>query len=359
VREDATGAFRPITSSLRTGWDTLLPLGKQYVNLEPGRYTVRMNDTAALRGDVRLDGDHRKGVIDLELLQRAFVSGRVVLPAGHSFGDVRVRMEGDRQDPGGVGGGMFHGLAAPQPGVFPVNPDGTFHIPVPGDRPVRLVPYHPALSAAPDGGSVTTREGRTGVVLRLEAAGLITFRLPTSFPMPKLGASDRNVRILLFPGGPSGKPTFHGWAVAGKGGYRIGGWRPGTATIWIDVPGSVPIILRDQELPAEGLDFGELPVRAGTRVHVRWLAAKDKLDFWKGVDIERIDGPHFRRSNSPMDTLWKPGVESGEVITVSGLSAGRYRLLTTQKGGPQAVRHLDEIIEVDGESDLWRTVEFR
>ena len=102
---------------------------------------------------------------------------------------------------------MFTGLAAPEPGVFPVNSqDGTFRIPVPGERPVRLVPYHPALSAAEDGGFIETRKGKSGVVLRLEAAGLIRFRFPTSFPIPTLGGNVRNIRVRLFSSEPSGKP---------------------------------------------------------------------------------------------------------------------------------------------------------
>jgi hypothetical protein len=318
--------------------------GWTYVGLSPGSYRIRL-PAGSFFGPVTLASEGPPAEITLDYTRIAAIRGRVEVPEGTRPYEAFLVLEGDGiemdpSDPWSSGG------------IHPAK-DGTFEIPIPGDRKVRLSVRHPRLAPDPKRGSVETVAGMEGVVLALVEGPSLRFRIPQYFV--KYAAYDSHpdwsrpkVEVRLFHGEPGGRPEFHVFARAAEREWKGGGFLPGIYTLWIDVPDSVPVVRRNVKLE-EDTDLGEIPMEPGSTLRVRILFKEPFVPPRINVWANRLDEPRYYR-----------GLNSNgeDLVLVTGLQAGRYHVtggVTMQTG----MGMLDEEIELDGANDVERTLDLR
>ncbi|MFQ5844787.1 MAG: hypothetical protein ACE5JG_07345 [Planctomycetota bacterium] len=320
--------------------------GWVYRGLEPGRYRIRAQGTGVVFDSVEVREGAPAPLLVADLSRAALVSGRIEVPDGFDFKGAGVVLSGEGIEPDRT---RWRQLGTR------VRPDGAFESSVPGDRPVRLTATHPLLGPDPAEGHLDTTEGRAGVVLRLVPQATLRFRVPDHFRKyaemyRKYPRAQRPlVEVRLYAGEPSATPVFRRSTFPKEEEWVVGGIRPGTYGVWIDVPEGVPFYREGVKLERGDNDLGDLPVQPGSRVNVLVKVqepfAVPRISAW----AQRLDEPTYSRS-----------VNSGgeaEVVVV-GLAAGRYRVM----GGPimaHGRRRLDAVVEVDGVRDAELVLDLR
>jgi hypothetical protein len=210
--------------------------------------------------------------------------------------------------------------------------DGQFKVRIPGDRPVTLVPRHPLLRPADEGGTVTLTKPRDGVVLKLEIGTLAEYVMD-----PRLAVYDP-CRALLFQGDPIGDPVGVFEIVAGWK-YRFGGHEPGQYTIFLDVPRYAPVVLRDRTLGEGKTDLGEIRFEAGSCLRVRFEPMDEEAPrYW--VVATHQDAPSYDRW-----VKW----EGEKNVLLTGLGAGTFRVWVKLPHRPETLA--ETTIWVDGRND--------
>lgn len=318
--------------------------GWTFTGLEPGTY--RMRGDSVVFGPVTLAADGGPELV-LDYTRIAAIAGRVEVPEGVPPYEADLLLEVDGIEPETLNP-MWRQPRRP-------GKDGTFRIHIPGDRKVRLWVRHARLAPDPKRGSVETVGGIEGVVLALVPGPSLRFRIPQYFAkyrerFEKYPTWQRPpAEVRLFRDEPAGRPEFTVTAQAGDREWKGGGFPPGTYTLWIDVPESVPVVRRGVKLD-EDADLGDLPMEPGSTLRIRVLVkepfAAPRIDVW----ANRLDEPRYYR-----------GVNSnGEsVVVVTGLAAGRYRVTGGVTMAMGSGRMLNEEIEADGATDIERTLDLR
>ncbi len=318
--------------------------GWTFTGLEPGTY--RMRGDCVVFGPVTLAADGGPELV-LDYTRIAAIAGRVEVPEGVPPFEATLLLEVDGIDPDTLNPTWGQPRRAGK--------DGTFRILVPGDRKARLTVRHSRLAPDPKRGSIETVTGAEGVVLALVPGPSLRFRIPQFFEkyrerFEKYPRWQRpHAAVRLFRGEPLGRPEFTVTAQAEDREWKGGGFAPGTYTLWIDVPESVPVVRRGVKLDGDA-DLGDLPMEPGSTLRIRVLVrepfAAPRVHVW----ANRLGEPRYYR-----------GVNSNgeDVVLVPGLAAGRYRVTGGVTMASSPGRMLNEEIEVDGTTDVERTLDLR
>ncbi len=319
------------------------PDGRQrFGPLADGRYRVIAPAIGLTSEEVDVEAWSPPAAVSLDCSKAGWARGTVEVPEGYDVTTVRVRLDGigqTRSNRATIGGA----------GVWK---SGGFGIRIPGSKPVTLVPVHATLEPAPEGGTVTVTETREDIVLRLVEGNVAELRLdpPPVFPSH---ARERKVAIRLYDGPAEGEPVHRVEAPCAEGVVRFGGFTPGTYTVWIDAPGFAPAVLPARHLAAGRNDLGDVTLSPGSVVTIRILVPEGQAPPRVGVAARRVGEPAYLRFTS----------SRGEAeVVLPGLGAGRFKLqVYGQMGLSGAGRGglEEEVIEVDGESPLERTLDLR
>lgn len=296
-----------------------------FARVAPGRWRVVDEKSGIASEEIEVRSGAREARVELELGGIQWASGRVELPDASELERVRVVVEG-----GGEPENELRGFDALRPSGARVDRDGSFRVRVPGDRPVRLVPWHPWLAPAREG-SIELRDGREGIVLRLVEADEVVLRIPQ--------VDARELRVARYAGDPSGEPIEWRPAPIVDGRARFAAPR-GRWTFWIDPTADfAPFVLRGiavdgrTELDAPALD-------AGSSLRVHLLVPEGSAPPRIGLFAFAQGEPSYTR-----------GLNSrGEAeVVLAGLGAGRFRVSmgTVMAHGDTQQREL----ELDGKSD--------
>jgi hypothetical protein len=317
--------------------------GWTYTGLEPGTYRMRGDSVVFGPATVTEGG----GEIVLDYSRIAAIAGRVEVPEGVPPHEASLLLEVDGIEPETLNPTWGQPR---RPGK-----DGTFRVVIPGDRKARLSVRHGRLAPDPKRGSIETVGGMEGVVLALVPGPSVRFRIPQYFAkyaglFEKYPEWQRpHVEVRLYRDEPVGRPEFTVTALAEDREWKGGGFAPGTYTLWLDVPESVPVVRRGVKLE-EDRDLGDIPMDPGSTVRIRVLVkeplAVPRIHVW----ANRVGEPRYYR-----------GVNSNgeEVVLVPGLQAGRYRVTGGVTMAMGSTRMLNEEIEVDGVTDVERTFDLR
>jgi len=313
--------------------------------LAAGRYRVVDRQSGLASDGAWLDpATSPEARVFLDLRATRTLKGRVEAPPGTDFTLVRVVVEGEeiesREDDWGFVPGMAEGHRVRNGGVFSID--------IPTDRPVTLVPWHPYLVPAAEGGAaVVSDAGGDEIVLRLAAGNEV------SFPVPKGAGRDwqqTGIRIALFRGAASGTPAAEFFAPIEDGIARFGGFEPGTWTLWIDPRSEyAPVTLEGIELHAGAQELSSIEFRKGSSIRVRVLVPE-------GTNAPRIllggrpegDGPLYQRylnSNGESE------------VVLPGFGPGTFRVWYRSMN--EAGEMHDEIVALDGEHDLTFDLDLR
>ena len=341
-REEASGAWKPAPVYIpldALGTDGVLRITRA----PPGTYRVLDAISGAASRAVELTEGGATVQLEFDLGRVGDVRGHVRVPEGADAGTAHVEVID-----------VASGEPLPNPSGWPrgrvLQDDGLFVVRVPGDRDIRLVPRHPYLRAAPEGGSVTVKQPREGVVLRLVPGPTATLRLdpPPTF-QAHIPATMRKLRVLLFAGPVGPKPVRTLEVRASDDGIRIGGFDPGTYTVWVDAPHAAPVILENVELGEGVTDLGTRAAPPGTTLRVRVLVKEGEAVPRLGLRAQHEGEPgYYRWVNSRGEA----------VIDLPGLGAGVHRITThAQMGG--LAKGLDETITVDGTGVVERVLDLR
>jgi hypothetical protein len=304
-----------------------------FQRIAPGLWRVVDKQSGITSQEVEVAPGDREAHVELDLGGAQWVAGRVDLPDEAELRRVRVVVEGSEAG------------ASPDPfdrsGLRPrgVGLDGAaFRIRVPGDRTVRLVPWHPWLAPAADG-VAEVREGRDGVVLRLVEGDHVVLPVP--------GIRSRELRVARYAGEPAGEPLELRTAPVEDGIARCVAPR-GRWTLWID-PGSdvAPLLLRDVEVDGR-TELPPVVFEPGSSVRVRLLLPA-------GQDPPRI--ALVARSAAAPEYVRQLTSRGEREVVLSGLGPGRFRVsyATLASWGAGETREID----CDGTSEVALELDLR
>lgn len=270
---------------------------RRFTGLHPGSYRAVDGRSGIATESVEL-GSGTDHTFTLDLTGTGWVEGRVEVPEGEEARTATVHLSGDR---------LADVARFPGDGAR-VRTDGSFRVRVPGDRPVSLSVRHPMLVPDPDAGRATVTRPRSGIALRLVRGAMVKFLL--SEPPPRSPSH----RIMLFKGAVEGDPA-HTCDVTYDGAIgRFGGFKPGTWTVWCDLPPRAPLVLRDIALNAES-DLGLLHPKPGASVRVTvHHKPDDRPRTW--VSARHQGTPPYDRRGSG----------TGAEIILPGLGPGRFEV---------------------------------
>lgn len=214
-----------------------------------------------------------------------------------------------------------------------VGADGTLALRVPGDRPVALLPRHPQFRPAHGCEEPVVRAAGGALTLVFVDGGMAEARLvPGGFPA---GAT---AQCLLFAAGTSRFVEGRTVRLGAGGALRFGGYLAGRYDLRIDVAGRAPTTVFGLDLDDDDQDLGEiaLPVGATLRVLPRPPAGETPpLE----VVAYALDEPSYRRD----------GVRDADgAFTISGLGAGRFRVLARTAEGAARPRLGQAVWTCDG-----------
>ncbi len=331
--DDSAGDFRPAHDILHHGLN--YPNGPDdsfvFSGLTPGRWRAVDEASGLASSEVELFPGEREGHVELDLESVTWVSGRVEVADPAELARVVVLVEGTDV----VRTPRWWLPGARPPGGAYVN-EGSFRVRVPGDRTVKLVPWHPWLVPATERGTIDVREGREGIVLRLVAGDEVRL------PVPQLASShhERSLRIGRYSGEARGEPIEWRNAPIIDGIARFATLR-GTWTLWIDAGESfAPLVLRN--VAAEGVTtLASAAFDRGSAVRVRLIVDGGEAAPRISVSALHTGVPaYFRRLNS--------GGESEVVL--AGLGPGSFRVSASSITGSRTIPERE--LELDGRSEI-------
>ncbi len=299
--------------------------------LYPGRYRLASRMGGGVSAPVQVD-DGQTTSVTFDLSREGIVSGRVEFPEGTEFNGGSVEVVGRSYVARGRRG-------------WPVRPDGTFQLVVSGTEDVVLRPKSGLLIPASSGGSVKVKEPRDGIVLRLAAGPVITAKLN---PAPPIVAKrhDRK-RLLAFKGAPTSIALGREVTIKVEDGVlSAGGLPPGTWTLWLDIPGFVPLTIKDVEVTESGADLGALTLSRGSSFRLNYKVKDGQSPPRITVWVQSATEPKYSRNSRA----------TGTEMLVTGIGSGRHLVRGMSLGGGGGI---NEEIEFDGESLIERTIDLR
>jgi hypothetical protein len=249
----------------------------------------------------------------LDLSHAGWVTGRVDTPTPADTSDARVTFSGTDIRPAAY---MIGASPERYEGVT-INPDGTFRLRVPGDRPIKLVPMHPKLVAAADG-EATVTEPRGDVRLRLVPAGRVHFTIERDgVAGPTPGATHF---AQVFRSGVEGVPvSTHRIEIEGNA-ASLTGVPAGTWTIWLNVDPFQPIVLAGVTVDQDETDLGRVSFEGGSELEIHVIERPGRSLSRIRVQAWHRDDPAYSRTAQ---------ARSGQPCIVHGLGPGRFLVRIT------------------------------
>ena len=274
----------------------------------PGRFRTVLERTRAILSEFEIGDDNYTHVVDLNRLE--WLRIHVELPEGVPMSRTRLKCDAPR-------------LAQTEPVIWwarnPHPRQPFFALVIPVDRAFRFVPAHSLCAPDPDQDPPWIHGGGEHV-FRMVSLPLVRFSLdetPLSgsggdAPRPRHPA---NIRVRLFDRGVLDRPAYEADAIRTPQGYALAGWVPGTYTIQFRIPGSLPVLRSQVELPAHGLDLGPIPRRPGATLRV--LAAGPGRASLRRIQLTSESLPSITYTSVSRS------------LVARGLPAGRYLLRCT------------------------------
>jgi hypothetical protein len=289
-------------------------------SLPAGRYRARDSSSGVVTEPIELPASG-SAELTIDLSRAGPVTGRVEGPAeGQADPSARDSAAQQRAIVVMEGTGL-----APVRGDYPGSPDGgiqvrinsEFKARVPGDRPVTFRVKHPLFSPDPEAGSATVTAPGSTVVLKLVKGAELRFKAGAASMGPRSGVPGRRSRVLFFVEKPSGEPLHSFDLNLDEGVARVGGFKPGKYTLWLDLIESAPLTLVGVEL-GEGLtDLGELKFPDGATVRIKILTREGQEVPRINVSASALDKPQYFRS---------AGSRSESEVILKGLGPGKFKI---------------------------------
>ncbi|MHC4971314.1 MAG: RNA polymerase sigma factor [Planctomycetota bacterium] len=224
----------------------------------------------------------------------------------------------------------------------PVARDGTFVLPWPGPARLEVSAHHPQASAP--GPALSLSAPRRDVVLRLRSRHRATARLVPG-AAPAAGGTEPRVRLIPAAEGQ----TPYGLDVSlAEGRLRFDGFRPGRYTLRFDLPGVVPLTLRDVVLADGVTDLGTLNVDPGTALRFRILGREGETVPELTIVARALAAPRYQRSRRTGDA---------ETAVVSGLRAGTFLVSAWERH--TGLKVWSRRIDADGTNDVQVEIDLR
>jgi RNA polymerase sigma-70 factor (ECF subfamily) len=223
----------------------------------------------------------------------------------------------------------------------PVSPDGTFVLPWTGA--VEVSARHPQASAPTM--SLALSEPRDDVKLRLRSRHRASARLSPGADPPHPGGTEPRVRLFAATDGQA--PLTLDLSLE-DGRVRFDGFRPGRYTLWFDLPGVVPLTLRDVVLADGVTDLGTLAVQPGTALHFRILGREGETLPEFTIAARALGAPRYRRS-----------VHTGgrDQVALAGLGAGGFQVTAWERH--TGLKVWSRRADADGTNDLRLQIDLR
>jgi hypothetical protein len=296
-----------------------------------GRYRLRDERSGATTAAIEVAAGGEAKFPTLDLSGSGDAKGRIEGPDGKAPWGCRVLVEGD---------GIDQSSMFPRPGNTgeTVAKDGTFSVRVPGDRTVRLRAWHPTLVPAPEGGVVEVVKARDGIVLHLVPGPTATMELSAA---PDWASWQPTVNVQLLQGEPGSKPVAVPSVSLSERTITLGAYTPGTYTMWIDVAGYAPRVLRDVELRAGQTALPRVELSRGSSIRVQLLPKAGESPPSVYLFASSTAAPWYSRGLQA----------SGKAeLLIQGLGAGKFRLTGgVNPGQPNSFRRE---VEVDGTNSV-------
>jgi hypothetical protein len=297
-----------------------------------GRYRLVYLPTGAHSDRVDYDPHRGEATLRLDFRSKATVRGRVELPPGFSYKHVLVVVEGAAQQPDDQDPHWAPGR--------PVEKDGSFDYPVPGDRRLALRPTHPLLEAYQE---VSVQGSLHGIVLSLLEGSWVKLK-PTPTPSfthrwPSISGharipQDRDfIRVRLFFSGRELEPPRFIWD---KGILKFKLPAGSKAEPWLDFPGLAPLRLEEMAADEPGCrDFGDVEFSKSTVLDVTIVREDGREAGLSWLEARSLEGTDYVRVG--------PRGHGNGPHRIAGLLPGKVRL----KG--QVVMSKDEITDFERE----------
>lgn len=306
----------------------------RWEEVRPANYRVRDLDSGLFTGPIAVrSGETTEAFLDLTGF--VVVRGRVVLPEGWEVNGVEVACEGRDID---TTSGSQSGKA--------IEPDGSFVLAVPGDRPVTLRVRHPTLLSSDVASSATVTAPTDEVILRLEEPSTAFFRWVARDAGPAEPDRARGHAYLLKRESEDSPSGSHRVTILKDGKARFSEFEPGKYVVWIDLEPFAPTRIGEVTLGPKRTDLGTVVFEKGSAVRARVLVAE-------GKDEPDVEGYAQRLEGVPDYERWLKW--SGDGHAFLGLGPGKFRLEVEWKRPDGVWKKVEQTIEVDGHTD--RTIE--
>ncbi|MHC4490946.1 MAG: hypothetical protein ACYTDU_04920, partial [Planctomycetota bacterium] len=225
----------------------------------------------------------------------------------------------------------------------PVSPAGTFVIPWFGPKILEVSANHPQAAAPTPALSLTGPRG--DVLFRLRSRHRASARLvPGAGPLHPGGTEPR---VRLVPAVEGQAPLTLDVSLE-DGRVRFDGFRPGRYTLWFDLPGALPLTLRDVVLADGVTDLGTLSPEPGTALRFRILGRRGETVPELTIAARALAAPRYRRS-------LRTGGADHAVLT--GLRAGGFLVSAWERHA--GLRVWSRRVDADGTNDVRLEIDLR
>ncbi len=311
--------------------------------LAPGRY--RAVDATSGLATVSFDvgPSSPTASVALDLSGAGWAKGKVVPPDGVSYVGFSVGAEGERPS-----GFAMYGMGPGTVGKPVDRTDGTFWFRTVAGQPKRIRLYHPTCLPHPTKGFATVDGPIEGIELYAIQGPTATVTLD---PPPQISmnpGSARRLTAYLYRDAMRAeeKAPIHVMLNGAHDTLTLGGYKPGTYTLWVDVPNKAPLVMPKVTLTNESIDLGTVATNPGSTFRLIVKVKDGQSPPRMHIFATAQRGPTYSRRADGAGTL-----------TIRGICKGSFRVNGMSYGSSNA--RIDEVIEFDGVNDVERVIDLR
>ena len=332
---------------MRTGHERVDANGiVTFTGLRPGRYrAVDLSSKIASESfEVSPSQPVANAVLDLSLA--GWAKGRVVPPEGVPLAGFSVGVDGARPSPQGalVMPGYRRGVAG-----RPVDAkNGSFWFRCVSGQSKKIRLFHASCLPHPTKGYATVDGPVEGLELHAIRGATATIILN---PKPNIRMNPgkaRHLNAILYSGELNTEHAVpvHVTLNGAHDTLTLGKYKPGTYTLWVDVPNKAPLVMRNVTLTDKSIDLGHVATTPGSRFRLTVKVKEGQSPPRMSLFVTAENKPTYSRRTDGAGTL-----------VVEGIGKGRFRVDGNSYGGSAA--RINEVIEFDGENDVEREIDLR